>query len=190
MPVLQQGRSKGVRARKRAGLAYISDDRHHDGLMMGMDLTGNYLLGRLDDRNFVRAGFLRLRAGRDATRAAIEDYRIKTTGDAQQVRLLSGGNQQKLILARELGASPAPRAIVAFQPTRGLDIGATEFVHDTLLARRAGGASILLISSDLDELLAVSDRIAVLHRGVLSESFDNDGSIDMTRIGLLMGGHR
>ncbi|MEI6387371.1 MAG: ABC transporter ATP-binding protein [Spirochaetota bacterium] len=176
----------GPGQRKRRGLAYVSDDRHHDGLVLGFDLAENYLLGKLDDPRFVRFGLVDRKACLRGAAGAIADYHIKTRGPSEEVRLLSGGNQQKLILARELSSGPA--IIVAFQPARGLDIGATEFVHERLLERRAAGSSVLLISSDMDELLGLADRIAVLHRGRLSPAYDNDGSLDMMRIGLLMGG--
>jgi simple sugar transport system ATP-binding protein len=176
----------GPRQRKRRGLAYVSDDRHHDGLVLGFDLAENYLLGKLDDPRFVRFGLVDRKACLRGAGGAIADYHVKTRGPTEEVRLLSGGNQQKLILARELSSGPA--IIVAFQPARGLDIGATEFVHERLLERRAAGSSVLLISSDMDELLGLADRLAVLHRGRLSPAYDNDGSLDMMRIGLLMGG--
>jgi simple sugar transport system ATP-binding protein len=178
----------GVARRKRLGLAFVPDDRHRDALLLEMDLSDNYLLETLDLPAFSRCGIVSRRKVRLATEAAIAAYGIRTTGPAAQARLLSGGNQQKLILARGLAREPA--VIVASQPTRGLDIGAAEFVRGRLLESRSRGSSILLISADLDEVLALSDRIAVMYRGSLCEPMENCPDIDMTRIGLLMAGQR
>ena len=176
-----------VAQRKRLGLAYVSDDRHRDGLVLQMDLAENFLLRALAIPGFTRHGVIDRRKSRRAAEAAIAEYRIKTTGTAAPARFLSGGNQQKLILARELAS--APSVIVASQPTRGLDVGATEFIREQLLACRAAGAAVLLVSIDLDEILALSDRIVVMHRGSLSAPVDNGPGVDMTRLGLLMAGH-
>jgi general nucleoside transport system ATP-binding protein len=175
-----------VAQRKKLGLAYVSDDRHRDGLVLEMDLAENFLLRALAIPGFARHGIIDRGRCRQAAEAAIADFGIKTTGAAAAARLLSGGNQQKLILARELAS--APSLIVASQPTRGLDVGATEFIRERLLACRAAGAAVLLVSIDLDEILALSDRIAVMHRGTLSEPVDNGPCVDMTRLGLLMAG--
>ncbi len=174
-----------VARRKRLGLAYVSDDRHRDGLVLAMDLAENFLLRDLATRGL--GWFIDLKKFRQEAEKAIAEYGIKATGPAEASRLLSGGNQQKLILARELAL--APSVVVASQPTRGLDVGATQFVRERLIERRAAGAAVLLISADLDEILAISDRIAVMHRGSLSEPMENTPGIDMTRIGLLMAGH-
>ena len=103
------------------------------------------------------------------------------------MRLLSGGNQQKLILAREMEGSP--RLLVACQPTRGLDIGASESVHKVLLDLRAGGCSVLLISADLEEILEMSDDIAVMHGGFIMDVIPNR-DVDLTYVGLLMAGSK
>jgi simple sugar transport system ATP-binding protein len=176
-----------VAQRKRLGLAYVSDDRHRDGLVLEMDLAENFLLESLDMPGFAKRGIIDMKKCRRAAESAISAYGIKTTGTGAQVRLLSGGNQQKLILARQLASHPA--IIVASQPTRGLDVGAALFVRERLLERRAAGTAILLVSSDLEEILALSDRIAVMHRGTLSDPVENGPGVDMTRIGLLMAGH-
>jgi ABC-type uncharacterized transport system ATPase subunit len=176
-----------VAMRKRLGLAYVSDDRHRDGLVLEMDLAENFLLEFLDIPGFAKRGIIDMGKCRRAAESAIAAYGIKTTGTAAQVRLLSGGNQQKLILARQLASNPS--VIVASQPTRGLDVGAAQFVRERLIERRAAGTAILLLSTDLDEILALSDRIAVMHRGTLSEPVENAPGVDMTRIGLLMAGH-
>ena len=177
----------GVAARKRLGLAYVSDDRHADGLVLEMDLAENFLLNALARPGYSRRGLVDMKKCRQETEAAIVEFDIKARGSFSPVRLLSGGNQQKLILARELSASPS--VIVASQPTRGLDIGAAQFIRERLLESAAAGAAILLISADLDEVLALSDRIGVMYRGRLSAPVENGPALDMTRLGLLMAGH-
>jgi simple sugar transport system ATP-binding protein len=176
----------GTAERRRRGLAFVSDDRHHDGLVLGLSLEENYLLGFLADRRFVRHGLLDRRRARAATGAAVTAFGIAGGGPRTPARLLSGGNQQKLVLARELAS--APRALVAFQPSRGLDPGAAEFVGEQLLGLREAGCAILLVSADLEELLWLSDRLTVMHRGALSPPIENDGQVDLTRLGLLMAG--
>jgi simple sugar transport system ATP-binding protein len=126
-------------------------------------------------------------AARKAATALKDDYHIAAPSIDTQVRLLSGGNLQRLILAREIESKP--RLLVAVQPTRGLDVGAIEGVHRLLLARREAGAALLLISEDLDELLALSDRIAVIYEGRIQGVFETRLA-DVREIGLLMTGGR
>jgi len=116
----------------------------------------------------------------------VEEYAIKTPGLNTPLRYLSGGNQQKLILAREMAGDP--KAIVAHQPTRGLDIGATEFVQQQLLQHRGKGCSILLISADLEEVLLLSDRIAVIYKGRFMGIFPNTKELNLSQVGLMMAG--
>jgi simple sugar transport system ATP-binding protein len=115
----------------------------------------------------------------------IEQYRIKTPSRATLAKNLSGGNIQKVLLARELSRSP--RAIVAAQPTRGLDIGASEYVHEQLLDQRKKGTAILLISEDLDEILALADRIAVIYEGKIMDVLPRKTAVKED-LGLLMAG--
>lgn len=119
--------------------------------------------------------------------ASIGDYRIDCKDAGQEVRTLSGGNQQKLVLARELHSDP--RLIVAVQPTQGLDIGATNYVHSVLLERQRRGCAILLISTELEELLSLSNRMSVIYEGSLMGSFE-PSSTDRESIGLLMAGRK
>ena len=177
-----------IGARKALGMAYISDDRHHDGLVMDMDLTENMLLKFNSDKRYVHRGIIDRKQIQKKVEADAKDYAIRTPSINTPIRYLSGGNQQKLILAREL--SDSPKVIVAFQPTRGLDIGATEFIQKQLLAHREAGACILLISADLEEIRALSDRIAVIHKGSIMGIRDNDDALDMTQIGLMMAGKK
>ncbi|MGZ3713324.1 MAG: heme ABC transporter ATP-binding protein, partial [Bdellovibrionota bacterium] len=129
--------------------------------------------------------FLNRSAIAASTKAAIEEFDVRPADAGAIVRGLSGGNQQKLVVARELKDSP--RFLLAAQPTRGVDIGAIEFIHDKLLELRNSGAGVLLISSELDEVLKLSDRLLVLYRGEVVGSF-SCGEFSETKIGLLMAG--
>ena len=166
----------------RAGVGRIPEDRHHEGVVGSMSVAENLVLESLDDPAFVRRGFLRRAAIRDHARAAAAHYDIRGPGPDAEARLLSGGNIQKLVLARVFAASP--RLIVADQPTRGLDIGAAQAVARRLLEARGRGAGVVLVSEDLDEVLALSDRIVVMHDGRLVPADTRDRG----RIGLLMAG--
>ncbi len=174
-----------VEERKRLGIGYISDDRHHDGLIMDMSLEENMLL-RSDRSGFIRKGFIDFQKLRKETERTVERFAIKTHSVDMPVRLLSGGNQQKLILGREIYSGV--HLVIAFQPTRGLDIGASESVRELLLSYRSQGCSVLLISADLEEIFSISDRIAVMHGGRIMGTVSNDGHADMTEIGLMMAG--
>jgi len=134
---------------------------------------------------FSRNGFLRLRVIADHADKLVEDFQIKTPSRDTPVKSLSGGNIQKVVLAREL--SRDPRVLVAAQPTRGVDIGATEYVHALLLGQREKGMAILLISEDLDEILALSDRIAVIYEGEIMDVVGSDRATP-EKLGLLMAG--
>lgn len=175
-----------VLERKKLGLAYISDDRHNDGLVLDMNLPENMLLKNHTDKAMRKKGFINQKLAREITLKAINEYQIKTAGLEKPVRYLSGGNQQKLILARELAGDP--QVLIAFQPTRGLDIGATEFIRQKLLEQRQKGCSILLISADLDEITTLSDRIAVLYKGKIMGVVQNRKDLNLAEIGLMMAG--
>jgi simple sugar transport system ATP-binding protein len=174
------------RAFARMGVARIPEDRHHDGVVGTMTVAENVALEEIREPRFQRSGFLRFAALRARAANAIRDYDVRCPGPDAPARLLSGGNIQKLILARVLDCNP--RLILANQPTRGLDIGAQTEVHRRLLAARAGGAGVLLISEDLDELMMLSDRIAVISAGRLSAALPADG-LDRGTLGLMMAGH-
>ena len=165
--------------------AYITDDRQGDGLILGFDLSRNAALKVFDRPPYSRAGFLNPRAMVRFARELIAGFDVRAPGPHIPAGKLSGGNQQKLILAREL--SQHPGVIVANKPTRGLDIGAAAYIHDKLLAERARGASILLVSSDLDEILLLSDRILVLFNGQSMGVLDA-GAAGTQRLGLMMAG--
>jgi len=179
---------KNPRARAEAGLAYIPADRHKDGLIMDGSVKENLHL-----KNYYRApaskhAILDFKTMRASAERDVETYDIKTPGVEQTVRFLSGGNQQKLILARELGENAV--LTVACQPTRGLDIGATRYLREQLMNCRNRGGGVLLISTDLAEILAMSDRIAVINNGEIMGIVENDEKLTAEELGLMMGGER
>lgn len=150
-----------IRERCQAGLAYVPEDRQTTGSILDFSLSENLTLR--DYERLSQRGVLNGKAIKERARQLIRDYAVKTPSEDVPARTLSGGNLQKLILAREL--SREPRVLVAAQPTRGVDIGSTRAIHRLLLEEKARGTSILLISEDLDELRALSDRLAVLCEG-------------------------
>jgi simple sugar transport system ATP-binding protein len=169
----------------RHNAAYISDDRQGDGLILSFDLSRNATLKTFDRAPFSRAGILDFRTIVRFARDLIANFDVRAPGPHLAAGKLSGGNQQKLILAREL--SQSPRVIVADKPTRGLDIGATAYIHQKLLEERERGASILLVSADLDEILLLSDRILVMFNGQSMGVLDS-ATANMQTLGLMMAG--
>ncbi len=170
--------------RIRAGVRHIPEDRQRSGLVMNWDIRRNLILKNYDSPKI--SGPLLLKAARIREQAdeMIAAYAIKTQGGEEPVRNLSGGNQQKVILAREMGENP--RLLIAEHPTRGLDIGATEYVRRCLLDRKAAGAAVLMVSADLEEIFQISDRIAVMYNGrILGVVKPEEGR---NRVGMLMAG--
>ena len=149
--------------RTAAGLAYIPEERMHDGVIQEFTVAENLILQDHTRPPFSRRTFLDFKAIGERSRQLVYDFQVKTPTIATKIKSLSGGNIQKVIMARELARQP--RVLVAAQPTRGVDIGATEYIHQRLLDQRAHGTATLLISEDLDEILALCDRIAVLYEG-------------------------
>jgi general nucleoside transport system ATP-binding protein len=168
------------RASIRAGIGRIPEDRHHEGIVGALTIAENLALETLG------GGFLKFKAMRERAETAIRAYGIRCPGPDAPIRLLSGGNIQKVILARVFDRDP--RVVLANQPTRGLDVGATAQVHRRLLEARERGVAILLISEDLDELLALSDRVAVIARGRLTLPHAVE-TVTREQLGLMMAGH-
>ena len=166
----------------RAGVGRIPEDRHHDGIVGAMSVAENMVIERLNDADVQSRGLLRRDAITQNAERLSRDYDVRGPGVEARARLLSGGNIQKLILARVF--EQEPDLILANQPTRGLDMGAAAEVGRRLLEARARGAGIVLISEDLDEVLSLSDRIMVIHDGVLHQA----GTRDREEIGLMMAG--
>ncbi|MGE0239399.1 MAG: ABC transporter ATP-binding protein [Parvibaculaceae bacterium] len=169
----------------RHGIARIPEDRHAEGLIADMSVTENVIAELYREERFNRRGFLDWRAAEGFARDIIVKFDVKCPSPQARVRLLSGGNMQKLILGRTL--SLTPRFILACQPARGLDIGAVAYVHEHLVAARRRGASVLLISDDLDEILALCDRIAVIYRGRISKALARK-AVSIKELGLMMAG--
>ena len=175
-----------VRERREAGIAHIPEDRQRFGLLLPFTLADNMVLGRHHQAPFVGAFQWRnMRAVREFARVAIEEYDIRTPGETTPAHALSGGNQQKLIIAREMSADP--RLLLASQPTRGVDIGATEFIYRQIVEAKVQGRAVLLVSADLDEILSLSDRILVMYKGqIVHEVSRSEATIE--EIGFYMMG--
>lgn len=168
------------------GVARIPEDRHHQGSIADFDLTENAVLEGYRTR-FSRRGWMNWRAAREFAEEIIKGYDVRCPGPTTRIRLLSGGNMQKLILGRAM--APGPEIILANQPVRGLDVGAIAYVQGQLIAARDRGAAVLLISEDLDEIMGLSDIIHVMSQGRLSPGFAR-GTMTAADLGLWMAGQK
>jgi general nucleoside transport system ATP-binding protein len=168
-----------------AGIGIVPEDRHAVGCITGMSVAENIFLNRLDA--FSRYGFLRRKAVNSSARELMQRFDVRAAGPEIAFSSLSGGNQQKAVLARELALADLA-VLVAAQPTRGLDVGAVAAVYDHIRAASARGVGVLLISSELDELLDVAHRVIVLYRGRIMGSCVADPA-ERERIGAMMAGH-
>lgn len=169
------------------GLSYIPEERMKDGMVRDFTVAENVILREHDQPPYAKRGFLNRNEINQTSTELVAEFNVKTPSIETPVKNLSGGNIQKLILAREI--SRGPQVIIAAQPTRGLDIGATEYVHARLLEQRAQGTATLLISEDLDEILALSDRILVIYEGqIMGEVLRAEATAE--RLGLMMAGVR
>jgi simple sugar transport system ATP-binding protein len=166
-------------------LSYIPEERMRDGMIKNFSVAENMILREHHKPPFSRSGFLNLHDISQHSDELIQKFHVKTPSRDTLAKNLSGGNIQKVVLARELSRNP--RVILAAQPTRGLDIGATEYVREQLLVERRKGAAILLISEDLDEILALSDRIAVIYEGQIMDIVPRENATP-EKLGLLMAG--
>jgi ABC-type uncharacterized transport system ATPase subunit len=167
------------------GVAHVPEDRTGVGTAPNLSIVDNLIMKRYHASPIAHGWAMDMGAARDVASGLKDSYEISAPTIDTQARLLSGGNLQRLILAREIESRP--RLMVAVQPTRGLDVGAIESTHRLLLERRSAGAAIVLISEDLDEILALSDRVVVMYEGRITGDFDA-GDADISRIGLLMTG--
>jgi general nucleoside transport system ATP-binding protein len=171
----------------RAGIAHVPEDRLHTGVAPSLSIAANIVLKSYRGRDVSRGPFLLLRRIRDRAVDLIRRYDIRASSAAVPARLLSGGNLQKVVLGREF--SGGPEVLVVAAPTRGLDVGAIETVHGFLRDAAADGVAVLLISEDLDEVLALADRIAVMYEGTIVGEVDAR-SADIDELGRLMAGMR
>ncbi len=167
------------------GGAVIPEDRHHTGVALELSVLDNLLMKEFRRTKFSRRGLVNFGEARSHCERLVAEYDVRTPSVSVPMRQLSGGNQQKAVLARELGRDP--RLIVAFQPTRGLDVGAAEFVYRRLNQAKEAGAAILLISFELDEIFSLADRFAVISSGRFLRVLETE-STDVETVGLLMGG--
>ena len=173
------------RAMQQRGIAYIPEDRIGDGLLTTLPLSDSMVLPRVHQAPFSEFGWLNAQAIRQFVEEQINKFDIRGADVSIRTGMLSGGNLQKVLLARELAFNPL--VIVASQPTRGLDVAAVEFVHGQFLELRANGRGVLLISEDLEELFALSDRIVVMYEGRIVGNVETTKTTPAT-IGLLMAG--
>ena len=172
------------RARLDAGIAYIPEDRREDGLVGSFSVAENLVLNSYDRKPFARGITMNLGVIAENAAARIQEFDVRTESAAAPAGSLSGGNQQKLILARELGRET--KLLIASQPTRGLDVGSIEFVHRRIVEERDQGTAVLIVSSELDEIYALADRIAVIYEGKITGFRAPD--VDATELGRLMAG--
>lgn len=176
-----------VKDRKAMGIGYIPSDRHKNAMVSGFSITENFLLGYQNTPEYCKKGFIDYDRLKQDAGKQVEAFEIKVAGVEQEIGQLSGGNQQKVILGREISHDPG--LVLVAQPVRGLDIGAIERVHKTLLQLKEQGKAILLISAELSEVMNLSDRIAVFYEGEASAQFTN-GEYTKEEIGLFMAGKR
>jgi len=167
------------------GLGYVPEERMNTGAIAGFTVAENLLLIDHGHERFVRHGLLDFAAIRDHCERLVAEYNVKTPSLETPAQSLSGGNIQKLILARELSGDL--KVLVAAQPTRGVDIGASEYIHRRLIEQRSAGTAVLVISEDLDEVFALSDRIAVIYEGQIIGIVD-PATITREEVGLMMAG--
>ena len=160
----------GTRERRDAGIGYIPEDRHRHGLLLDSPLWENRILGHQTREPAVRGAWIDRARAREDTDRIVRKYDVRTPSIDTMARALSGGNQQKLIVGREM--SGEPRLLIAAHPTRGVDVGAQAAIWEHIKTARREGLAVLLVSADLDELIGLSDRIAVLLRGHLVAEFD------------------
>ena len=170
---------------KREKVAHIPEDRQKRGLVMDFDLQENMVLGYHKLEHFSKNGIMNYNYIKDYTEELIEKYDVRGGGITTEAKSLSGGNQQKFIVAREF--SHDPELLIASQPTRGVDVGSIEFIHKQIIDRRDDGAAVLLVSAELSEVLSLSDRIAVIFEGEIVDVLDAEDA-DERKLGNLMTG--
>jgi ABC-type uncharacterized transport system ATPase subunit len=175
---------KSVRGVLDAGVGFVPEDRTEDGLVAEFTIAENLMLDRSIGAPFVKNGTLQLESVNTFAEEKIVEFDVRAQGVGTHVGRLSGGNQQKVVLAREL--SRELRLFVAAQPTRGLDVGSIEFVHTRVIQARDAGVPVLVVSTELDEVVALADRIAVMYRGGIVGIVPGNTPRDV--LGLMMAG--
>jgi simple sugar transport system ATP-binding protein len=168
------------------GIGYVVSDRHKEGLVMEMSIAENMILKSSFGGRWTWHGFLNKKKIRACAEGAIADYRIKAPGPDVPAKSLSGGNQQRVVLAREVDRGE--KIIIFDQPTRGLDLGAIDHIHKIILSQREKGKSILLVSTELSEIFTLADRIAVIYKGKIQGVYQRS-ELTAEKVGLLMAGY-
>jgi simple sugar transport system ATP-binding protein len=167
-----------------SGVGFVPEDRQRDGLIGSLTVAENLILDRSDSEQFSHGPMLLLGAIRRNALDRVAEFDIRPPAVAAPAATLSGGNQQKVVLAREM--SRPLRLLIASQPTRGVDVGAQEFIHKRIVAERDRGTPVVIVSTELDEVLALADRIAVIYRGKIIGELPAGSSRD--EVGLMMAG--
>ncbi len=179
---------RSIRSRNDMGMSHIPEDRHKHGLVLDYSLSENLVLKSYHKPEFQKRGFLKFGVMDDHANELITKFDIRSgQGTATTVRSMSGGNQQKAIVAREISVNPD--LLIAVQPTRGLDVGAIEYIHRQLIEQRDAGRAVLLVSLELDEVMNVSDRILVMYEGEIVADLNAQGVTEQ-ELGLYMAGSR
>ena len=167
-------------------MSHIPEDRHKHGLILDFTLEQNMVLQRFKEKRFQNHGFIRRDAVREYAEGLIEQFDVRSgQGPVTTARSMSGGNQQKAIIAREVDRNKP--LLVAVQPTRGLDVGAIEYIHSQIVAQRDEGKAVLLVSLELDEVMSLSDRILVMYEGEIVGQLDPQKT-NLQELGLYMSG--
>lgn len=175
-----------IHDKRKNGLAYIPEDRMEDGIAGPASIIDNAISSYYERKDLNKGPFLRSQNIRQETIGLIEKFSVKTKGPKQKINSLSGGNIQKVVVAREYNTHPD--CLIAEQPTHGIDIGSAEFIHKQLLEMRNRGAGLLLVSADLNEVINLSDRILVMYEGKIVGHFDHPDEVDEKELGLYMLG--
>lgn len=177
-----------IRNRNLLGMAHIPEDRHKHGLVLDFSLENNLVLKKLDEPKFQKYGFIKSNEVRKYSEELIERFDVRSAqGSITIARTMSGGNQQKAIIAREIDYQP--ELLIAVQPTRGLDVGAIEYIHKQIVEQRDAGKAVLLVSLELDEVMNLSDRILVMYEGEIVGEF-NPKNTNVNELGLYMSGSK
>lgn len=177
---------QGIKAVRGLGVAYIPEDRMRQGAAKEASIADNLISTRYAKKEWNRGPFLDRRRIAQMSKDMIERFKIRCKGPEQEIGMLSGGNMQKVIVARESSASP--RLLIAEQPTRGVDVGAAQLIHQRLLELREQGCAIVLLSADLNEVLELSDSLIVLYNGGVAAYFDDPSGVSEEKLGLYMLG--
>ena len=180
--------SVNVNKKNKLGISHIPEDRHKHGLVLDFNLENNMVLKKFKNSNFQKHGFIRSDEIRKYSDALIEKFDVRSArGSLTIARTMSGGNQQKAIIAREIDVDP--ELLIAVQPTRGLDVGAIEYIHKQIINERDKGKAVLLVSLELDEVMNLSDRILVMYEGEIVGELDPK-TTTVNELGLYMAGSK